>query len=303
MTGAPRSARDRAMQYDADNVDFLAYRVRVLQRLAGLRAVDLKRLVADDGDYSIQQQNDFNRRWSNWMNGRTSALKQREYEVIVAHLFDSKLWMHERLSAAIDRFYPDAVFHALAQFMGMTPAQIAEDAAGLTGVYNAYCFVHSSPGEVAVGRLTIAVNPDSRAITTLEEYDLTPPGGLPGPKHAYDGYLIRTAKARRIFARDRHQRPSGEPADTQLTLIPDIQYDDGKVQEMEAVVLHNHRDAFYYVTRTYFRRAEGRVPLETMRLSPPERRGHKDEGAVPDHIVRKLVRPLQTDVKNIWRLT
>lgn len=296
------SARERALRYNERSVDYLAYRVRALQRLQGIRPVQIKKRILDAGNYTVAQQADLDRRWSKWMKGQWRSLKESEYKVIVNFLFDDALWMHDSLIASMEMFYPDSVFHSLSQFMRMTPAQIKETAATLSGEYNSYCYIYSMPKHIAVGRLAINFDADSRGIVTRETYHLAPPEGPPGLRNSYEGYLTRTARSHRIFARDERERPNGIPAEAQVTVLYDVEVVAGKAEEMEGIVLHNHRDDFFYLTRAYFQRIGPNVPGETLRTGLAQTGKKARDGEIPSTIVDKLKRPLSEVAQNIWRV-
>jgi hypothetical protein len=296
------SARERALAYNERNVDYLAYRVRALHRLQGVRPVQIKRHILDAGNYSESQQADLDKRWSKWMKGQWRSLKESEYTVIINYLFDNALWMHDRLIATMDLFYPDSVFHSLSQFMLMTPTQVAETSAALSGEYNSYCYIYSVPDHIAVGRLAVRFDPDSRAIVTREDYHLAPPGDPSGLRAGYDGYLTRTARSHRIFARADRERPTGIPAEAQVSVLHGVEYDGGKAREMEGIVLHSHRDEFFYLTRVYFERIGDGIPEETMRIGRAQGTKALRAGDISSRIVGRLKRPLSEVAQNIWRV-
>lgn len=312
MTANGQGARQRVLDdVTPDNVRFLALRVRYLHRTKRLKDAGkaitenaLKTKMAKALKYTPSEERLLDKKWSQWMRGQASALGKEEYAFLVGFLFDNGLWVEPALMASMERFYPDAPFHALAQFFAMTPAQVEEDRSLFVGTYNAYCFIQSVPRNIAVGRLTIGFDADSGALTTLEEYDLTPVGGPKGPRHVYDGYLVRAARSHRIFARDRYERPAGAAAEAQLILLRPGQPTGGKVLRIDGTILHCNYGGGFYVNRVVFRRIGDGAKPEVMRIVPYPKgkpRGEAADPALAD-IVSVLTKPLNTEVDFIWQI-
>lgn len=189
MSGRGLSARARALQYDEKNTMYLAYRVQALQRLerSTFSIKRLKQLVGNALNYTERQDKNLHTRWTRWLSGeRPLAITEQEYKLIVAHLFDTRLWMHPDIINTIDRFYPDSTFHSLSKFL-RTGQRAKETADLMVGNYNTYCFIYSHSGLIAAGNLSVWFDEDSRALVTEEKYDLVRSNGKSVATYTYDG--------------------------------------------------------------------------------------------------------------------
>lgn len=306
MTGTKRSARERALQYDAKNTMYLAYRVQALQRLnrKTFSISKLKQVVGDKLGHSTQKDKNLHTRWSRWMSGaRPLSIREDEYRIVVNYLFDTELWMHPDIIDTIDRFYPDSTFHSLSKFLRMTN-KTEETAALLGGVYNTYCYIRSHPGHIAAGHLEIKYDTESRALVTEETYDLVRSDGRSVANYTYDGYLIRTSKHFQILARERAEKDEDEPSEAQITLLGTVHRQRGKAMEMEGVVMHNHRDEFFYLTRMLFKRVRNGEHPQPLRLFDLNNlREIKEMHEFSEADVSRLTSRLRDDeAPNVWRL-
>lgn len=305
MTGRRRSARERALQYDAKNTMYLAYRVQALQRLhrPTFTIIKLKQVVGNELGYSTQQDKNLHTRWTRWMSGaRPLSITEDEYRIAVNYLFDAGLWMHPDIIDTIDRFYPDSTFHSLSKFLRIT-SRTSETAALLEGVYNTYCFIYSQRGHIAAGHLKIEFDKESRALVTEETYDLVRNDGRSVATYTYDGYLVRTTHNFQILARERAEKHGDEPSEAQLTLLGAIHRQNGKAMEMDGVVFHNHRDQFFYLTRMLFRRVRDGESPQTLRLINPSNPSEiSGLDGLSESDISRLTARLHEEVPNVWKL-
>jgi hypothetical protein len=209
---------------------------------------------------------------------------EQDYRRIINTLFDQRLWYPERLfepptSIAPSRnpdlrpprllhaLLPDSTFHAVARFIGMDresnglahTRDTNELRAHFAGEYNVYRFSTIDLGNLLVGKLSVAWDPDTHAIVTDEDYRI----GTPSRTFHLDGFLFGYDRRFRLLSR--HTR-SRQP---QVIFIDNLdRADNEQVQNMSGIAADIQDNGRLYVTRVVFSRIGGAIRPEVIRTAP-----------------------------------
>ena len=197
------------LAWNRENVVALALKLRTLH---AQRKIVFKRLIVDCGligsgnrtsdSLPLAQQ-----RLSRWMRDVQSGSKwqrfsEAEYTSVVCHLFNEPgLWNPDTQNARIDSVFPDAMFHAMASWIGMTERSFGDVINNFPGVFTIYRHSLLKPGHVLIGRMDIEHDSRTGAVRTLERYHVSDPEVTTAKDFELSGYIFRKNGKYRIISK------------------------------------------------------------------------------------------------------
>lgn len=197
----PTTAPEAVLKYTRENVVALAYKVRdikvrgrpqlkVLLEAAGM-VLHPERTTSD-----VAANKSARERFSRWLRHveegeRWRQLREPEYAKLIAYLFREQLWFSDTVTSRISHLYPDPMFHGVADFIDMDPANIDFIRDNLTGSFAIYRHSLRVPGNVVVGRMDIKWDQATKAIKTREQYRFEPPTVSERTEFNFQGYMFR----------------------------------------------------------------------------------------------------------------
>jgi hypothetical protein len=145
-------------------------------------------------------------KFSRWINNAETAekwraLKESDYRAIVSYLQREDLLVSSFEETSLQDVFPDAMFHATAQWLGMRRDSHAELRTCFPGRYKVYRHSLLKPGYIIVGQLDIEYDKASRAVKTTERYTVDPLTKTSATNFEMSGYLFRRNNRYRILSK------------------------------------------------------------------------------------------------------
>jgi hypothetical protein len=238
-----------------DNVVALTTKLRVLKGHRKIRFRDVvvgSGLAKSDDDVDLAQQ-----RFSRWIHNaekgeRWRAVTEAEYKRILDYLNEKSLLATSPEQALPHDFFPDAMFHGVAQWLEMRSDSHEMLRMRFPGEYTAYRHSLLKPGYIIVGSLDIVYNPASRAVITRERYTVDGSPATSATEFEMVGYLFRRNNRYRILSKD------VGTLELQHIYIDSTSIKGGVVDAMNIErmmgVVNDVQDNKFYSTRICFRR-------------------------------------------------
>src|ERR1700723_3691507 len=196
---------DTPTVYDRKSAVALATKLKGLHMRSLLRYTDLivgARLVKDKQDNKLSAQQQRLSRWLRNPENKWGLLTQDEFEKILEYLRSDPKFSAETTNIYVNDVLPDAVFHSLAAWLGMSEDHYAELIKAFVGEYTAYRPSLLYPGYMFRGYLNIYHDTNTNAIATREIYIGVGKDGKEAHKSALAGSLFNRKDQYIILSRD-----------------------------------------------------------------------------------------------------
>lgn len=180
-----------------------------------------------------------------FMTGTDSAINKRDFGLIVRMLYDIGELSAENAGEFIEQSYPDALYHALLNFMGVGSQTVANIKRNAPGLYRAWRPSSTYPGMFWRGLLHVWIDYESRALKVMETYASKGAEGRYSRNITFDGYLFKKSSQYVILARNRDLNA------LECIMIPEVTVFENQIYHMAGFVT-DQTPSRLYSSRIHF---------------------------------------------------
>jgi hypothetical protein len=173
------------------------------------------------------------------------------YQTIVSHLWDLGAWSNNNQDEKIN-LRPDALFHALTDFLDIRPQTLNNLVAEIPGLYRVWRASMHVPGSYVCGMIEISHKKDTGALWAVETHVFKGENDVISAREVFEGYMIKKSRYYVIISRQTRDH-SGPP---RVTLIYNTLKDTSHITALYGMVMGCYGSNALFSAPVYMERAE-----------------------------------------------